>query len=131
MKITKEARRVARKLFRACLVNHRLDEDRVRKTFSTIVIQKPRYYFGILKVIEKLVRVESQKHTGVIESPFLLNETHFQEVYSRLKSSFNQSLTMTQRMNPSLIGGLRIQVGSNVWDGSGSPRVEPIKIVKN
>jgi hypothetical protein len=42
MKITKEARRTSRQLFRACMVDGKLDEARVRTVVSSVANSKPR-----------------------------------------------------------------------------------------
>jgi F-type H+-transporting ATPase subunit delta len=48
MKISKEARRTSRQLFRVCLVDGKLDESRVRLVMAKVMESKPRGYVGIL-----------------------------------------------------------------------------------
>ncbi|MBI4027984.1 MAG: F0F1 ATP synthase subunit delta [Verrucomicrobia bacterium] len=128
MKIRKEARRAARKLFRGCMANDQLDESRVRTVFSAVAQAKPRYYLGILAAIEKLLRSETQKHTLVLESAAPLDAFRRSELESRIQARFRPQLTMRHRVNPTLIGGLRVQVGSNVWDGSIAARLNQLEV---
>jgi F-type H+-transporting ATPase subunit delta len=39
-------------------------------------------------------------------------------VESDLRHKHGRDLSIEYKVNPALIGGLRIQIGSNVWDGS-------------
>ena len=47
MKISKEARRTSRQLFRACFAGGKLDEARARSVVSLVIEKKPRGYIGI------------------------------------------------------------------------------------
>ena len=48
------------------------------------------------------------------------------ELEAGLRARFGE-LTTEFRRNPALIGGLRVQIGNNVWDGSIQARLEAIK----
>ncbi len=128
MKISKETRRAARKLFHGCFVNSHLDENRVHTAVSLVGTQKTRHYLGILTVIEKLVRSESQKLDLLLESAVSLNDTEVREMYSHIQTHFSVPLISKHRTNPSLIGGLRIKVGSHVWDGSIAARLRQLEV---
>jgi len=56
MKISKEARRLSRQLFRVCLVDGKLDESRVRQVVSKVAESKPRGFIGILDNFKKFDR---------------------------------------------------------------------------
>jgi len=129
MKINREARRAARKLFRACLVKGRMDDQRVRNTVSILIKEKPRHYLPILSTIERLTRMEAQKHALVIESATPLAERHAQEIHQQVQKRVGRSLTSSHRVNPGLIGGLRVRLGSDVWDGSIAERLNQLKIL--
>ena len=58
MKITKQARRDAKQLFRLCLVNGLLDEDRVRQVVQRVIAVKPRGYLAMLSHFQRLVKLD-------------------------------------------------------------------------
>lgn len=128
MKISKEARRAARKLFRECFVQGRMDETRVRTAVSAVASQKPRRYLGILHALEKLVKHDLSQRLLVVESASALDPQRLREIQSRVETRFATPLILRQQTNPSLIGGLRIKVGSNVWDGSVAARLQQLEI---
>ena len=68
MKISREARRMARELFRFSLVDGRLDASRVSDVSERLVAEKPRAYLQILKELSRLVRLELDRRHAIIES---------------------------------------------------------------
>ncbi len=67
MKISKQAQRDARQLFRSCLENGILDEHRVRQALALLVEKKPRGYVEILARLHRLVKLDVAKRTARIE----------------------------------------------------------------
>lgn len=118
MKISREARKAARELLNVSFVGHRLDGSRVSQISQRLVELKPRGYFQILKELTRLVRLELAKHHATVESPAPLSSSEQYNLEQSLKSKFGSDLTMEFQVNPSLLGGLRVKVGSDVWDGS-------------
>jgi F-type H+-transporting ATPase subunit delta len=118
MKISKEARRMARELFRFSLVDGRLNASRVSDISERLVAQKPRAYLQILKELSRLVRLELDRRHAVIESPALLDEASATNIANMLKQNFGSDITTEFRTSPDLLGGLRVKLGSDVWDGS-------------
>ena len=49
------------------------------------------------------------------------------QVAGRLKNIYGDGLNLSFAQNPSLIGGLRIQVGSDLFDGSVKMRLEKLE----
>ena len=126
MKITKQALREARQLFRTCHVNGLLDESRVRQTVALLVSRKPRGYVGILSRLHRLVKLDVEQHSARVESATPLADDVRQDVKNRLDSIYGAGLTLTFGEIPALIGGLRIRVGSDLYDGSVKTRLEQL-----
>ncbi len=126
MKLSREARRQARELFELTMVDGRLDTGRLHLVFGDVAEKKPRDYLQILKELTRLVRLEAASRHAIIESAVPLDAARIGEFEAGLKSRFGD-LTTEFRENPSLIGGLRVQIGSDVWDGSVQARLESLK----
>ncbi len=127
MKITKEARRTARQMLRLCLVNGHLDDARVRHAVETVIAEKPRGYRGILELFRDLVRMELARRHAVVESATALDQATSAKIQAGLKARHGEDLTFEFRTNPALIAGLRIQIGSDVWDGSIRSRLDHLQ----
>ena len=118
MKASKDAASAARRLFRLCLVDGKLNEDSLRKVFKTVAEKKPRHFQGILVTLKNLVRVELERHHVVVESAETLDAVTSKRVVADLTASHGDDLTFEYKVNPALLGGIRIRKGDDVWDGS-------------
>ncbi len=118
MKISKQARRDAKQLFRGCLVSGLPDENRLRQTVEQIIAQKPRGYMGILSHFQRLVKLDLARRAAKIESAVQLPENLRTGLQTNLARRYGPGLNISFAQNPDLIGGLRVQVGSDVYDGS-------------
>ena len=118
MNAGKQAKREATQLFRSCLVNGLLDEQRARQVLHQIVTTRPRGYLGILSHFRWLVKRDSAQHTARVESASPLPPDLQTQVKTALARVYGASLGMSFAENPALIAGMRIKVGSDVYDGS-------------
>lgn len=118
MKLTKEVRKISKELFRASFADGKLDDARVRTLANAVASRKPRHYIDILKNYLRLLRLESEKHHAIIESAVPLGTWASERVVADLKAKYGSDLATEYKINPDLLGGLRIKIGSDVWDGS-------------
>jgi F-type H+-transporting ATPase subunit delta len=124
MKISKQARRDAKELFRSTVVNGVLDENRVRNVVGKVVQLKPRGYVHILSHFQRLVKLEVERRTAKVESATPLSAEVQADVTNKLGKLYGQGLNISFTQNPALLGGLRIKVGSDVYDGSVQARLD-------
>ena len=127
MKNSKSAQRDARQLFRSCSVNGLLDENRVRQAVTLLVEKKPRGYVEILSRLHRLVKLDVAKHTATIESAVDTSPEQRATIQAKLENLYGPGLTVDYGTNPALLGGLRIQVGSDLYDGSVKTRLEKLQ----
>jgi F-type H+-transporting ATPase subunit delta len=127
MKISKHAQRDARQLFRSCLVSGLMDENRVRQAVALLVEKKPRGYVEILSRLHRLVKLDLEQRAARVESATPLSADLQAQVADQLKNIYGAGLDLTFEQNASLIGGLRIQVGSDLYDGSVKTRLEKLE----
>jgi F-type H+-transporting ATPase subunit delta len=124
MKVSKQARRQAKELFRDCFVNGVMDDNRVRQAVSKVAELKPRGYIMILSHFQRLVKLEVERRTARVESAVLLTPELQSELTNKLNRIYGQGLSISFAQNPALLGGLRIKVGSDVYDGSVQDRLD-------
>ena len=127
MKITKEARALSRQLFRLSLTDDKVDRSKVNSVVQAIIAQKPRHYLGALDQYQRLIRLELAKRHVVVESATPLSEQTSSSVLDNLKQKYGHDLTSEFIVNPDLIGGMRIKLGSDVWDGSVRARLNSLQ----
>jgi F-type H+-transporting ATPase subunit delta len=118
MTSTRRVKRSARALYRFCLLDGVLDADRARLVAGRLARSRRRGALPVLSGFLRLVRLDRAGHTALIESAGTLPESVRAQVEAGLARTYGASLDATFAENPGLIGGLRIKVGSDVYDGS-------------
>src|SRR5438477_84441 len=68
MKISKQSRRDAKQLFRSCLVDGLLDENRARQIVKRVLETKPRGYLAMLSHFERLLKLDYERRSATVES---------------------------------------------------------------
>ncbi len=126
MKISKQARRDAKQLFNTCKIEGILDDNRARQAVSAVIARKPRGYVGILHHFQRLVKLDLDRRQAVVESAVVLAPALQASLQSSLTRKHGTGLNISFAQNSALIGGLRIKVGSDVYDGSIAARLESL-----
>jgi F-type H+-transporting ATPase subunit delta len=126
MSTGKRARREAKQLFRACLVDGSLDEGRVRQVVQAVSRLKRRGYLSLLGHFQRLVKLEVSRHTAEVESALPLAGDLQASVRNGLERTYGSRISVLFAQEPALIGGMRIKVGSDVYDGSVRYRLSAI-----
>lgn len=127
MKITKQARREAKELFRSCVVGGLLEENRVRQAVQQVLQTKPRGFLAILTHFLRLVKLDIERRTARVESAVPLASDLQTQIQTSLARSYGKGLDISFAQNPELIGGVRIKVGSDVYDGSVQGRLAELQ----
>lgn len=124
MKISKVAAATARRLFGLCQTGGRLDDAKLRSVVARLVESKPRDYRAILAALQRLTRLELERRKVTVESAVVLDEATRQRVVAGLARQYGADLVAEYQVNPALLGGLRIRVGNDVFDGSVQGRLD-------
>jgi F-type H+-transporting ATPase subunit delta len=127
MKISKEIRRQARELLRASFTDGQLDRGKIESLIQSLVEKKPRRYLAVLENYKRLLRLEIEKRHARIESATELSPEISSEIISKLQRKYGQDLTTEFLVKPELLGGLRIHIGSDVWDGTVHNRLQRLE----
>jgi F-type H+-transporting ATPase subunit delta len=127
MKINKEIRRLSRELLRASFTDGQLDQGKIASVLQSLIEKKPRHYIAVLENYKRLLRLEVEKRHARIESASELTPEVSSGIVSNLRRKYGQDVTTEFLVNPELLGGLRIRVGSDVWDGTVRNRLERLK----
>jgi len=123
MKGSKQSRRDAKQLFQSCQVDGALDEARVRQAVALLIEKKPRGYFGTLQELQRLVKLDVNNRSARVESAVALSEAQQQEVRANLGRLKGADVEVEFAENADLIGGMRVKLGDDVYDGSVKTRL--------
>jgi F-type H+-transporting ATPase subunit delta len=127
MNRSKQAKRDAKQLFRLCLVNGLLDESRVREVARRVTESRHRYHLKLLSQFRRLVKLDNARHTATVENATALPPGMQTSIEAGLAHTYGPGLNTTFSHNPALIGGMRIKVGSDVYDSSVKARLAALQ----
>jgi F-type H+-transporting ATPase subunit delta len=127
MKINKEIRKLSREMLRASFTDGQFDSGRIASLVDSLIARRPRNYVDILKNYRRLLRLELDKRRARIETASDVESTISSELIANLKRKYGGDLTTEFVVNPQLLGGLRIRVGNDVWDGTVRNRLERLQ----
>ena len=118
IRTSKQARREAKRLLGLCMVNGKLDEDRARQVVQVAIQSGRRGYLILLRQFHRLVKIECDRHTAEVESAVPLPFDLQARLRGEIEGLYGSGLTTHFAHKPNLIGGMRIQVGNDVYDSS-------------
>ncbi len=127
MKINKEIRQLSREMLRASFTDGQIDRGKITSLVQSLIARKPRRYLDILQYYKRLVRLEIEKRHARVESSTEVDPETSARIVENLKKKRGRDLTTEFVVNPELLGGVRIRVGSDVWDGSVRNRLERLQ----
>ena len=127
MKLNKEIRQLSRKMLQASFTDSQLDPGRIASLVDSVIAEKPRNYIDVLKNYKRLLRLEVEKRHATIESASQVDPGIRSEIVANLKRKYGDDLATEFHVDPQLLGGMRIRVGSDVWDGSVRNRLERLQ----
>jgi F-type H+-transporting ATPase subunit delta len=123
----KQSRRQAKRLLRWCRVNGDVDDDRARQAMNAILASRHRGYLALLGQFQRLLKLELARHSARVESAVPLVADLQAQVRKSLEATYGAGVTTAFVHNPALIGGMRIQIGSDVYDGSVRSRLAALE----
>ena len=127
MKLNKEIRRLSRKMLQASFTDGQLDPGRISSLVDSLITQKPRNYIEVLKNYRRLLRLELEKRHATVETSSEVDPAIRSEIVANLKSKYGSDLSTEFHVDPRLLGGMRVRVGNDVWDGSVRNRLERLQ----
>jgi F-type H+-transporting ATPase subunit delta len=127
MKINKEIRQLAREMLRASFTDGQFDRGKIASLVQSLITKRPRHFMDVLQYFKRLLRLEIEKRHARIESATQLAPEAAVDIVARLKRKYGEDLTTEFVVDPTLLGGVRVRVGSDVWDGTLRNRLERLQ----
>lgn len=126
MKISKQAHREAKQLFKFCCADGVLDEGKASQVVKALVDKKPRGLVQILEAFGRLVELDLAKRTAVVETAVEITSHQQGAITRKLKTAYGENINAEYKINPEILGGIKVRVGSDIYDGSIKSQIEQI-----
>jgi F-type H+-transporting ATPase subunit delta len=126
MTVQKQTKQLARQLFKMSFADGRLSAERVTGVLGYIEKVKPTNPLGLLRVYHRLVATELAKGHAVVEHAGAISDGMLQTIATDLGRRYGRPVTATGKPNPSLLAGLRVRIGDDVYESSVSSQLSAL-----
>ena len=127
MKATRQLRREAAQLWRSCRTSGSIDEARARQVVDYLVASSRTRAPAVLSHFLRLMRLDAARRSARIESAVPLEPPVRDDVVHGLANKYGNGLDLSFIVDPSLIAGMRVRVGSEVYDGTVKGELEALE----
>jgi F-type H+-transporting ATPase subunit delta len=113
-----QIQQLARQLFKLSFVDGRLSDDQVAGVLGYIEKTQGSNALAISKAYLRLVVIEVAKGVAVIEHSGPVSEATLSSIAASLSTRYGRPVTATAKAAPSLLAGLRVRIGDDVYESS-------------
>jgi F-type H+-transporting ATPase subunit delta len=118
MYTARKARTDATRLWRLCLVNGRPDPARVSNIVDGLVDTTRTGARAMLAHFLRLVRLDVARWSARVDTAAPLEAADRAALEAMIGERYGRGIEAAFGVDPALIGGMRLRVGSDVYDGS-------------
>jgi len=118
MAADKKTKQLARRLFKLSLVNGQLSAEQVAGVLGYIEKTAPRHPLQLLKLYHRAVATEFAKSRALVEHAGPVGEATLKLIEGAMSQKYHRPVTATARPNPQLLAGLRVRVGSDLYEST-------------
>lgn len=118
MAADKQTKLLARRLFKLSIVDGAVSAERVAGVLGWIEKHSPRHPLSLLRNYHRLVSAEIARSRAVVEHAGPLHDATLRMIEGAMTRKYARPITSVARPNPRLLAGLRVRVGSDVYESS-------------
>jgi F-type H+-transporting ATPase subunit delta len=126
MAADKHTKFLAKQLFKLSLVNGAVSSEQVTGVLAWVERHQPRYVVALLKTYQRLIATELAKSRADIEHAGPVTEAALQAIAAAMTRKYQRPVTAFAKANPRLIAGLRVRIGSDVYESSIAGQLESL-----
>lgn len=110
-------------------IGKKIELSKLTSNFIGVIIRKNRvnYLLDIINSFENLIASLRGEKLAIITSAIKLSEAEVKDIQIKLKEKFDADFIIDLKIDPKLIGGLKIQVGSQMIDSSIKNQLQLLK----
>ena len=118
MAANKKTRLFAKQLFKLSLVNGQVSAEQVAGVLGYIEKNAPRHALALLKLYHRASATELAKSRAFVEHAGPVTEATLKLIEGAMTRKYQRPVTATAQPNPKLLAGLRVRVGSDVYEST-------------
>ena len=118
MRGDKKTKLLAKQLFKLSLVNGQVSAEQVTGVLGYIERSAPRHPLALLKLYHRAIAAEIARSRAIVEHAGAISAAALQSIEAAMTRKYQRPVTATARLNPQLLAGLRVRVGSDVYEST-------------
>lgn len=118
MRGDKKTKALAKQLFKLSLVNGAISPEQVAGVLGYIEKTAPRHALALLKLYHRAIATEFAKSRALVEHAGPVTDATLKSIEAAMTRKYARPVTATAQPNPKLLAGLRVRVGSDVYESS-------------
>lgn len=127
---SKQAQQVAKQLFSLSLVDGAVSPERVSGVLEYVEKHRPANPLLVLRAYQRLIEVELAKSRAVVEHAGNVDNAVLKNIAAALTTRYKRNVTAVSKPNSSLIAGLRVKIGDDVFESSVAGRLQALAEAK-
>lgn len=118
MAADKQTKLLAKQLFKLSVVDGAISPEQVTGVLGWIEKHAPRHSVALLRIYHRLVANELAKSRAVVEHAGPIADPTLRQIEEAMTARYHRRVTAAAQPSPKLLAGLRIRVGSDVYESS-------------
>ena len=118
MAVDKQTKLLAKQLFKLSVVNGVVSPEQVTGVLGWVEKTSPRRPVALLKAYHHRIAIELAKSRAEVEHAGPVTDAALKSIEAAMTKKYARPVTSTAKANPKLLAGLRIRVGSDVYESS-------------
>ncbi len=118
MAADKQTKLLAKQLFKLSVVNGVVSPEQVAGVLGWIEKTSPRQPVALLKAYHHRIATELAKSRAEVEHAGPVSDATLKQIEAAMTKRYARPVTATAKANPKLLAGLRVRVGSDVYESS-------------
>ena len=118
MRADKKTKALAKQLFKLSVVNGTVSPEQVTGVLGYIEKNVPRHGLAVLQLYHRAIVTELAKSNAVVEHAGPIGDTVLKSIEAAMTRKYSRPVAATSKPNPKLLAGLRIRIGSDVYEST-------------
>lgn len=118
MAADKQTKLLAKQLFKLSVVNGVVSPEQVAGVLGWVEKHSPRRPVALLKAYHHRIAIELAKSRAEVEHAGPVSDATLKQIEAAMTKRYARVVTASAKPNPKLLAGLRVRVGSDVYESS-------------
>jgi F-type H+-transporting ATPase subunit delta len=118
MAADKQTKLLAKQLFKLSIVNGVVSPEQVAGVLGWIEKTSPSRPVALLKAYHHRIALELAKSRAEVEHAGPVSDATLKQIEAAMTKKYGRPVTAAAKPNPKLLAGLRVRVGSDIYESS-------------